>query len=150
MSNSKEQVGSKLIDLGVSVFAPLNENVYIDFAIRTGDGTYIELLIRECLSENGRYSFQMDRFRPRSNLFIICITANDEHWIIPSTVFERFASGAPGEPSWVLDINPSNARDSLHERLSVYRDRWSLISKYTAYKSTLSDPIALKVRIAMG
>ncbi len=149
MSNERERIGSKLMDNGVSVFTPLGLNSDIDFAIRTGDGTYIEVIVRNHKPENG-HSFQMNRFRPRPHLFIICITSKEEHWIIPSTVFERFASGAPVEASWVLNLDASNPNNQLPERLSVYQERWSLLSNYTSFKSTLNDPVALKVRIAMG
>ena len=150
MPTVHEYISSKLIESGVSVFKPLNSNSDIDFAIRTGDGTYTEVIIRESISENDALSFQMDRFRPRAHLFILCVTSNHECWLIPSIAFERFASGAPVEASWVLNLGTPNGNDSLVERLSVYKDRWSLLSNYTKYKSTLSDPVALKVRIAMG
>ena len=150
MPTLHEYISLKLIDSGVSVFEPLNTSSDIDFAIRTGDGTYTEVIIREPVSQKDSSSFQMDRFRPRAHLFILCVTSNYECWLIPSIVFERFASGAPVEASWVLNLGTPNDIESLGERLSVYKDRWSLLSNYTKYKSTLSDPVALKVRIAMG
>ncbi len=91
----------------------------------------------------------MRRFRPRPHLFILCVTADGEAWPLPSPVFERFAAGVPGEPEWTLDLD-APAGEPLSDRLAVYRERWVLIADYNAYRSTLADPLALQVRLAMG
>ena len=40
--------------------------------------------------------------------------------------------------------------EPLGDRLDVYRDRWMLITEYSKYRSTLSDPISLQMLISMG
>ena len=69
--------------------------------------------------------------------------------MFPSGIFERFASGAPLAESRALDLDTTED-EPLRERLSVYRERWALIADYARYRSTLSDPVALRMMIAMS
>ncbi len=148
-ASAKQYVIAKLVERGVAVFEPVGGRADVDLAVRTGDGQYVEVVIREPSATDKPRSFVMRRFRPRPHLFIIGITEGPEAWLIPSTAFERFAAGAPGEPEWLLDLDDS-AGEPLSDRLAVYRERWALIADYSKFRSTLGDPLALQVRIAMG
>lgn len=144
----RQHVVDNLVERHAAVFEPVGGAADVDLAVRTGDGQYVEVIIREPVSEEMGRSFLMRRFRPRPHLFILCVAPGPEAWLLPSTVFERFATGAPGEPEWVLQLD-AKEDEPLNERLSVYRERWPLIANYSEYRSTLSDPLALRVRIAM-
>ena len=147
-ADAKAAVIRSLVERRAAVFEPVGGSADVDLAIRTGDGQYVEVIIRDPVSgEEGR-SFSMRRFRPRPHLFILCVALGPEAWLLPSVVFERFATGAPGEPEWILHLDAPDD-EPLSERLSVYRERWELIANYAEYRSTLSDPLALRVRIAM-
>ncbi|MEX2599168.1 MAG: hypothetical protein WD533_05875 [Dehalococcoidia bacterium] len=135
-----------------AVFQPVGRNTGIDLAVRARDGQYVELVCLQGTPEAPR-AFKVRRFRRRPNLIMACIVvANDgaleETWLIPSGVFERFGSLEP-DGGCVLDLD-SDTQDPVHERLAVYRERWALITDFTRYRSTLEDPLALQVRIAMG
>lgn len=147
-AGAKEYVIRNLMERQAAVFEPVGGSADVDLAVRTGDGQYVEVICREPLSAQESRSFMMRRFRPRQHLFILCIAPGPEAWLLPSIVFERFATGAPGEPEWVLRLDAPQD-EPLNERLSVYRERWALIANYTEYRSTLTDPLALRVRIAM-
>ena len=148
-TEAREYVIRRLAACRAAVFAPVGGAAGVDLAVRAGDGTYVEIVIREPASPDRPRSFPMARFRPRPHLFVVGVAPGPEAWIVPSTAFERFASGAPGEPEWDLDLDGPTG-EPLSERLGVYRERWSLIAEYATYRSTLGDPVALQVRIAMG
>ena len=145
---ARQYVVDSLVERHAAVFEPVGGSADVDLAVRTGDGQYVEVVIRGPVAAEEPRSFVMRRFRPRPHLFILCIAQGPEAWLVPSTVFERFATGAPGEPEWVLRLDAPQD-EPLSERLSVYRERWALIANYSEYRSTLSDPLALRVRIAM-
>ncbi len=150
--NPKQLVIEKLAGLGAAVFEPVGGKAGVDLAVRAGDGQFVEAIIRQAVSAERPRAFLMRRFRPRPHLFIVgVVDAADgpEAWLLPSNVFERFAQGAPGEPEWVLDLD-DDAGEPLSERLAVYRERWALVAEYSKFRSTLGDPVALQVRIAMG
>ena len=69
---------------------------------------------------------------------------------MPSHIFERFAGGAEGAPSRTLDLDQDDLGETLGDRLDIYRDRWMLITSFSKYRSTLSDPISLQLLISMG
>ena len=147
-TNAKQYVVDNLVERHTAVFEPVGGSADVDLAVRTGDGQYVEVIVKEPVSPEQSRSFMMRRFRPRPQLFIVCVTEGPEAWLLPSGVFERFATGTPGEPEWVLHLDDP-ADEPLSDRLSVYRERWALMANYTEYRSTLSDPLALRVRIAM-
>ena len=147
-SLARKYVADELVQWHTALFEPVHGASDVDFAVRTGDGQYVEIIVREPSSPDKPRSFVMKRFRPRSHLFIIALAHGPEAWILPSIVFERFAAGAPGEKEWNLNLD-TPPDEPLSERLSVYRERWAIIAHYAEYRSTLSDPLALQVRIAM-
>lgn len=145
----KRRAAAELAERGAAVFEPVGGSPGVDLAVRAGDGQYVEVIVKEPASPDKGRAFAMRRFRPRPHLFILCVTADGEAWPLPSPVFERFAVGAPGEPEWTLDLD-APADEPMSDRLAVYRERWALIADYNAYRSTLADPLALQVRLAMG
>jgi hypothetical protein len=64
--------------------------------------------------------------------------------LLPSGVFERFSDAGK------LDLDEDDGGEPLSERLIVYRDRWQLITDFKKYRSTLTDPVALRMMIAFG
>lgn len=146
---AKRRAVAELAERGAAVFEPVGGAPGVDLAVRAGDGQCVEVIVKEPASPANGRAFAMRRFRPRPHLFILCMTADGEAWPLPSPVFERFAAGAPGEPEWTLDLD-APASEPLSARLAVYRERWALIADYNAYRSTLGDPLALQVRLAMG
>ena len=41
------------------------------------------------------------------------------------------------------------ADEPLRERLAVYRNRWSLIADFAKYRSTLDDPVSLRMQLML-
>ena len=152
--DARKLVTTRLADAGAAVFAPVSGGGGVDFAVRAGgDGQYVELVVRGAASAEKPRAFAMRRFRPRPHLIIVGVADGEdgpEAWLLPSAAFERFAAGAPGEPEWTLDLDEDDGGAPLADRLAVYRERWALVSDFPKYRSTLGDPVALQVLIAMG
>ena len=146
-SSVQQHVVDELKANGASLFTPLVGANDIDFAVRGGDGQYVELRVLEPVA--GGRVFAMGSFRPKPYVFFICVESQAT-WVMPSHIFERFATGSPGAPSRVLDLDQDDLGETLGDRLDVYRDRWMLITEYSKYRSTLSDPISLQMLISMG
>lgn len=136
-------------ELGVSLFIPATERSGLDLVVRETDGAFVEVDIKAASDSNPVFS--MGHFRPRPSLFVVGIlfknNAPVESWVLPSGIFDRFASHGNAV---VLDMQADDGGETLSDRLAIYRDKWQLISEYSKYRSTLSDPIALQVRMALG
>ena len=149
MGDPKRIVADALVEHGGAVFEPAGGPTIVDFVVRGHEGQYVEVLARWPEAGTPRL-FRMKRFRPRPHLFIVGVTwKEDEFWVLPSGVFERFAAGAPAGEQWDLDLD-MNDGEPMDERLAVYRNRWKLITEFSKFRSTLSDPTALQVRLALG
>ena len=143
---SQQSVTDQLKAHGASVFLPLIGANDLDLAVRGEDGQYVE--VRILAAEDGVRAFTTSRFRPKPHVFFICVES-EAIWIIPSHIFERFASGALEDATRTLDLNQDDLGETLGDRLDVYQDRWVLITNYSKYRSTLSDPISLQMLISM-
>jgi hypothetical protein len=146
LTPAQEHVADELKSAGASLYVPLVGSNEVDFAIRGDDGQYIEVRVLEA---TGARAFAMGRFRPKPYAFFACVSEGED-WVIPSNVFERFASGAPGATTQTLDLDASDMGETLGERLAVYRDRWALITHFRKYRSTLSDPVSLQMLLSMS
>ena len=60
-----------------------------------------------------------------------------------------YSYGRFNEPQGTLILDADDPSKSSF-KLAVYKDRWALIAEYSKFHSTLSDPLALQVRLAMG
>ncbi len=146
-------VVEQLAKLDLMLFRPIGTSMEVDLAVRAGDGRYVEVRVRS--AADGTRTFEVPRLRDRPNLFIVGVVWDggappmpSECWVLPAHVFDRFADGAPNGPR-SLDLDADEA-EPLGERLAVYKDRWALIAEFSKFHSTLSDPLALRVRLAMG
>ena len=72
-SLARKYVADELIQWHTALFEPVHGASDVDFAVRTGDGQYVEIIVREPSSPDKPRSFVMKRFRPRSHLFIIAV-----------------------------------------------------------------------------
>ena len=132
-----------LTQRNANLFAPIGRVPGVDLAARVGDGSYVELRIAESAAPG---VFRAEMRRPKPSLFVLGLDETDagvEAWVLPSGAFERFAFGN------VLELDEP-ADEPLRERLAVYRNRWSLIADYAKYRTTLNDPIALRVQLSLG
>ncbi len=131
----------ELSGLGAELFAPLAQSS-ADLLARVDGGHFVELRLAKMTAPA---AMQAHVRRPRPSLFIVGVVSADppEAWVLPSGAFERFADDG------VLTLDEP-ADEPLRERLAVYRNRWSLIASFDKFRSTLNDPIALKVLLAWG
>ena len=143
-------VVGQLAKLDTMLFQPIGTSTEVDLAVRGSDGHYVEVQVRS--AAEGTRRFELARLRDRPNRFVVGLVwdgdAPSESWVLPAHVFDRFAGGAGNAPR-TLDLDADEA-EPLSERLSVYKDRWALIAEFSKFHSTLSDPLALRVRLAMG
>ena len=146
MNNSKQSSWQYIIDQLTShkvvLFSPLSHKSEEVLLARVGDGQYIELVLAE-QSESRSFKFSIKRSKP--HLFVVALesTNEDAAWILPSAVFERFSANG------ILNFE-SSFLDPLETKLAVYKNRWSLISQFNKFRSTLHDPTALQVQLALG
>ena len=140
---ARRYVVDALTERDASLFAPIGRVPGVDLAARVGDGSYVELRIAESAAPG---VFRAEVRRPKPSLFVLGVEETEEGveaWVLPSGAFERFAFGN------VLELDePSD--EPLRERLAVYRNRWSLIADYAKYRTTLNDPVALRVQLSLG
>ena len=152
-------VVEQLAKLDLMLFRPIGTSMEVDLAVRGGDGRYVEVRVRS--AADGTRTFEVPRLRDRPNLFVVCVVWDggepptpgepatpSECWVLPAHIFDRFADGAGNAPR-TLDLD-ADEDEPLRERLAVYKDRWSLITDFSKFRSTLGDPLALQVRLAMG
>ena len=69
-TSARQHVVDNLVERHAAVFEPVGGSADVDLAVRTGDGQYVEVIIKEPVSEEEKRSFLMRRFRPRPHLFI--------------------------------------------------------------------------------
>jgi hypothetical protein len=148
LTQSQQHVADKLKEAGASLFVPLVGADDVHLAVRGEEGQYVEVRVLE--PDAGGRAFTMGRFRPKPYVFFVCVTSEPEAWLFPSNIFERFASGAPLDPSRTLDLDAPDMGETLADRLRIYRERWALLKDYRKYRSTLSDPVSLQMMLSMG
>jgi len=148
LTKSQQYVIDRLKEAGASIFVPLVGANDVHLALRGEEGQFVEVRVLEPEAD-GR-AFTMGRFRPKPYVFFVCVTSQPEAWVLPSNVFERFAGGAPLDPKRTLDLDAPDMGETLADRLRVYRERWALLANYRKYRSTLSDPVALRLMLSMG
>ena len=145
-------VRDELLQRGASLFQPLANPAAVDLAVRVERGQYVEVQVLSAGGEAPR-RFRVERLRPHLSLFIVCVAFDGDTpsgaWVLPSATFDRFADGLSRGASRELDLDAPDD-EPLSERLSVYQDRWPLITEYSKYRSVLADPTALQVRLALG
>jgi hypothetical protein len=143
-------VVEQLAQRDTMLFRPIGTSTEVDLAVRGRDGQYVEVQVRS--AEPGSRTFALARLRDRPNLFIVGVVWDGEEpsesWVLPAHVYDRFADGAGNAPRR-LDLD-APADEPLRERLAVYKDRWALIAEFSKFRSTVSDPTALRVHLAMG
>lgn len=149
VETAKRYVVDALVEAGAAVFAPIGGRANVDLAVR-GNGGFVEVDVKPGTGD-GR-QFVMGRFRPRPQLFIVGVVFDgatpSEAWLLPSGIFERF-SDRVGD-GFALDLDADDGGEPLSERLTVYRNRWKLITEFAEFRSTLTDPVALQIRLALG
>ena len=152
--DGEQLVARRLLRLGATVLVPVVATPGIDLAVRTTDGRYVELQVHSNGggAERGSRCFRVERLRPRNALILVCLAYGEmespEAWVLPSALFDRFATSPPADGPRELDMD-APGDGPLAERLKVYRDRWKLITSFSSYESVMRDPQALAVRLAL-
>ena len=132
-----------LTQRSANLFAPIGRVPGVDLAARIGDGSYVELRIAESAAPG---AFRAELRHPKPSLFVLGLKETDagvEAWVLPSGAFERVADGN------VLELDQPSG-EPLRERLAVYRNRWGLIADFAKHRTTLNDPVALRVQLSLG
>ncbi len=130
---------------GAVLFTPVTGANDVHLAARGVDDQYVEILITTT-TQGAPAVFHMGRFRPRQHLFVVGVVLEDgdpsEAWVLPSGGFARFADAGN------LDLDGRDG-EPLRQRLAIYRNRWKLITSYAKFRSTLTDPVALQLQLAL-
>ena len=140
---ARRYVIDALTQRSANLFAPIGRVPGVDLAARIGDGSYVELRIAESAAPG---AFRAELRHPKPSLFVLGLEETDagvEAWVLPSGAFERFADGN------VLELDEPSG-EPLRERLAVYRNRWGLIADFAKHRTTLNDPVALRVQLSLG
>ncbi|MBI2940749.1 MAG: hypothetical protein HYY04_09965 [Chloroflexi bacterium] len=123
-------VFGQLLERCVIPYVPLLDVEGIDATIRLGDGEYREIQVKKAESLKDPRWFQVKNLKSSERLFIICVEPDNTAWIIPSLVFQKYATKSKtGEYDLDLDQKPRGRRDLRKELLSPYRDNWDLLVK---------------------
>ena len=139
---AEQYVFNELMRRGVAIYKPLVHWGPNGLA-RLDDGQIIELEILSVGGAGGRDKawFQILDFEPRPELFIFCITfeddAVDECWVFPSAVFSAYATGLNSKHKirdFKLDGGILKYGAPLREHLSWFLHRWPLITDFARYR----------------
>ena len=150
-------VFNELLKRGGAVYTPLVDEG-VDAVVRTASGHTVDLQIKSSGGAGGKYPrwFQIPSVDPRPNFFIISVEAQDGEpgnvWILPSIVFDAYASRPPKGTPRDLDLDSGSRKYGLPLRdlLCGFRNRWALIIEFDKYEPLLSTPKALEDILAMS
>ena len=142
-------VFSELLKRSVAVYQPL-VNEGIDALVRLPDGQTLELVIKAVgvPAEQCPRRFLMPDYRPRPELFIVCVdlsegVENVQAWVFPSLVFYAY-SPRPGSKrkNRILNLDSGEKKYNvpLWDYLRGFRNRWELIADFTQYRPFMDSP----------
>ena len=135
-------VFSELLKHGVVPYAPVADTG-IDALVRTPEGSAVEVKInlRPCLKGIESRRFTLPEFKPRKELFIICVEFDGggvgNVWVLPSMSFYAYSKGPTAKGLRNLDLDGGRKRyfgKPLREYISFFNNRWELISEYDHYR----------------
>jgi len=124
-------VFDQLLREGAIVYTPLLNVEGVDGVIRCEDGTYRDLLIRASAGEHSPLWFQVNRLKPRDNLYVLCFAwavTPAQVWIFPSADFARYAGQKGSSTDLDLEADAPEGAGKLKQTLSRYRNAWRLIT----------------------
>lgn len=139
-------VFNELLNRGVAPYVPLVDEG-MDAIVRGPEEQCLELQIKSAGSAGGKYHrwFQMPKFGPRKNFFILGVEFNDglprNVWVLPSAVFDKYAGRpAKGSPR-DLDLDGGTRKHGmkLRELLCGFQNRWELIVDYRKYAQLMDS-----------
>jgi|TARA_Y100000031_G_scaffold135217_1_gene158370 hypothetical protein len=149
-------VFQELLRLGVSVYVPLVDEG-VDALARTPGGQTMELQIKSAGGAGGKHPrwFQMSRFDPRKEFFIIAVETLDgkpgDVWVFPSAVFDAYASRPPKGAPRDLDLDGGSRKYgmALKDLLCGFRNCWDLLVHFERYEALLESPEVLEDILTM-
>ena len=134
-------VFGELLKRGAVPYVPMVDEG-IDALVRSPGGNTLELQITSCGSGGSKYQrwFLMSKFEPRPNFFILGVEFKDGEpghvWILPSMVFDEYATGKVKRTSRNLDLDSGIRKHGmpLRDLLCGFRNRWELLLDYEKYE----------------
>ena len=137
-------------------FVPL-VNEGINALVQTSAGSVIELQVKSAGSAGGKDPrwFQVGPVVPRKGFFIIGVEFSDGEplaaWILPSVIFDRYASRPPKGSPRDLDLDTGTRKYGLPLRdlLCGFRNRWELITRYEEYEALIGSAEDLEDLLTM-
>jgi hypothetical protein len=132
-------VASRLLAYGLEVYAPLVDNLGIDFLIRTDDGTVDEVQVKSVT--NGRWFQVCTKEDPKTSAcrrrFVLGVEGDGTTWVFPARVFydEAIASVSRNKKGvYVYDLNLNVTRRgnqvSNATLLQEYREAFRLLGAH--------------------
>ena len=139
-------VFGELLRRGMVPYRPLVDEG-LDALVRTAAGQVVELQIKAAGSAGGKYPrwFGMPAIEPRKNFFIVGVEFTDgapgDVWVLPSTVFDKYAGRPPKGSPRDLDLDGGVRKHGmvLRDLLCGFRNRWELIVNYEQYEHLMES-----------
>ena len=137
-------VFGELLKFGAVSYLPLVDEGF-DALVRSPEGNVIEIQITSADSAGGKYHrwFQMPKFEPRKNFFILGVEFIEEEprdvWVLPSMVFDKYANRpAKGSPR-DLDLDSGIRKHglALRDLLCGFWNRWELVIDFEKYEGLM-------------
>ncbi|MCK4388389.1 MAG: hypothetical protein KAW00_06405 [Dehalococcoidia bacterium] len=125
----------RLIEGGAMPFLPIADIRGVDAVVRKKDGTYVEIQVKATWPPQQAGYFNVTNLIPRNNLFIVCLIMGretPEAWILPSVIFVNHATmrKVGNKTVYLLSLGLGETRleQSRREKLTQYRENWSLLT----------------------
>lgn len=137
-------VFGELLQRGIVPYVPLVDLEGIDAIIRLDGGCYREIQIKKLEKQKDVRWFQVRNLRASEHLFILCVERDNTVWVLPSLIFEKYATKSRTSSGMIYDLN-LEGRFQRHGRprkdlLARYRNNWNLLIVAT---EELEDLIAM-------
>ena len=147
MKRAESLVFSKLLKLGL---LPYRAAGAIRVNTRKGSRLTLQAVLPACGVANGEVIFAVPDFRPRPELFLLCVESAEDGdpviWVFPSTSFLVYADRDEGQGMIRLNLDSARAdssTDPLREYVSFFRNRWEPIVQFhdlRQYMRPVDDP----------
>ena len=150
-------VFGELAKRGLLPYVPVVDVEGIDAIVRPDGGEWLELQIKALRVSGGKAPgwVQVDALKPEDGFFIIFVEAPQAEisdvWILPSRVFDAYASRPPKGRPRDLDLDSGKRKfgQPLREILCGFRNRWELLTDYVEYQELMTKPEDLEDVLAM-
>ena len=136
----------ELLQRGFAPYVPLVDVDGVDALVPIASGVVLKLQVKTVATTNRPRWFQIRSVPQDKYFFILGLEMQDtkpgDVWILPASVFDRYANRPPKGTPRDLDLDTTRRGDiqPLKDILSGFRNRWELLADFGKYEDLLDYP----------